>query len=368
MARVDHKKIKQLIAQKKKTVTDRQLFTSRAMAAHFEDIAAAQTRRYGYRRRVKVKLVWKPKERASAKTDNNRIWLNAGHSSVTQCKTRQERYEQICGMFAHELGHVLYTDFLTSQTYHRRLESEKWYPEPPTLHSSAEHYAEADLWNYVQSSPQHKALLGTAVHEILNVLEDGYIEQCMISEYPGILGSCLQTKRTSDFELIPTVSQMVEIEEAGNGHIWRTILQNILSYMKWGHIKYGETPLSDPRIQVVFSMLNKLDQTLVSTDFKDRCRVANRILICCWPDIRSFMEECEERATSESTSGADAEDLIKALAVTMAGSSAESSGTTDPVSSTRAATAKLAAESAEEESPEEKAPSEDGFPSEETSE
>ena len=115
-------------------------------------------------------------------------------------------------------------------------------------------------------------------------------------------------------------------------------------------------------------MLNKLDQTLVSTDFKDRCRVANRILICCWPDIRSFMEECEERATSESTSGADAEDLIKALAVTMAGSSAESSGTTDPVSSTRAATAKLAAESAEEESPEEKAPSEDGFPSEETSE
>ena len=91
-------------------------------------------------------------------------------------------------------------------------------------------------------------------------------------------------------------------------------------------------------------------------------------------------EECEERATSESTSGADAEDLIKALAVTMAGSSAESSGTTDPVSSTvppssggptaksRAATAKLAAESAEEESPEEKAPSEDGSPSEETSE
>lgn len=44
MARVDHKKIKQLIAQKKKTVTDRQLFTSRAMAAHFEDMAAAQTR------------------------------------------------------------------------------------------------------------------------------------------------------------------------------------------------------------------------------------------------------------------------------------------------------------------------------------
>ena len=45
MARVNHKKIKQLIAQKQKTITDRQFFVSRALAAHFEDIAAAQTRR-----------------------------------------------------------------------------------------------------------------------------------------------------------------------------------------------------------------------------------------------------------------------------------------------------------------------------------
>ena len=35
MARVDHKKIRQLIAQKQKTVTDRQFFSSRAFAAYF---------------------------------------------------------------------------------------------------------------------------------------------------------------------------------------------------------------------------------------------------------------------------------------------------------------------------------------------
>ena len=333
MARVDHKKIKQLIAQKKKTVTDRQLFTSRAMAAHFEDMAAAQTRRYGYRRRVKVQLVWKPKELAAAWTDNNRIRINAGHPSVTCCKSRQERYEQICGMFAHELGHVLYTDFLTSQTYCSRQETGKWFPEPPTLRSSSERFAEADLRDYVQSSPQHKALLGVVSHEILNVLEDGYVEQREIADYPGVLGTCFQVRRALSFEQVPTVSQAMEEEEAGNSHIWRTILQNILCCMKWGRTKYGETPLSDPRIQVVFSMLSELGQALISTDFRDRCRTANLILIRCWPDIRSFMEECEERAASESASGAGAEALVKALASAMAGSSAESSGTTDPVAS-----------------------------------
>ena len=113
MARVNHKKIKQLIAQKEKTITERQFLASRALAAYFEDIAAAQTRRCGYRRRVKVSIVWKPKESGSARTDNGLIWINAGHPSVTTHKTRQARYEQVCGLFAHELGHVLYTDFLT---------------------------------------------------------------------------------------------------------------------------------------------------------------------------------------------------------------------------------------------------------------
>lgn len=72
MARVSHKKIKQLIAQKQSKITDRQFFTSRILANHFADIAAAQTRRYGYRRRVKCSIIWKPKNPSLACTDNSR--------------------------------------------------------------------------------------------------------------------------------------------------------------------------------------------------------------------------------------------------------------------------------------------------------
>ena len=112
MARVSHKKIKQLIAQKQSKITDRQFFTSRILANHFADIAAAQTRRYGYRRRVKCSIIWKPKNPSLACTDNALIQINAGNPQVTRQKGRQARYEQVCGLFAHELGHVLYTDFL----------------------------------------------------------------------------------------------------------------------------------------------------------------------------------------------------------------------------------------------------------------
>ena len=375
MARVNHKKIKQLIAQKQKTITDRQFFASRALAAYFEDIAAAQTRRYGYRRRVKVSIVWKPKESGSARTDNGLIWINAGHPSVTMHKTRQARYEQVCGLFAHELGHVLYTDFLTSQTYHGFQESGKWYPGPPPLHNGTDRCAEAEYLELLQTDPKCRKALSLISHDILNVLEDGYIEQRMIMDYPGILGANLEIRRESSFKELPTVTQMAEQEEDG-GHIWLTVLQCILAYMKWGQIKYGETPLTDERIQTVFSLLGDLDTALTSQDFRDRCRTANIVLIRCWPYIKDFVDYCKDIADQAAEGGGegDADNVLQQLLSALAGSSAEGTGETEPVSGgtpsgtgggsptagVRAATAQLAADTAKEEEESESGTAADG--------
>lgn len=46
MARVNHKLVKQRLNEKRSKITDRQFFSSRILAGHFEDLAAAQTRRY----------------------------------------------------------------------------------------------------------------------------------------------------------------------------------------------------------------------------------------------------------------------------------------------------------------------------------
>lgn len=369
MARVNHKKIKQLIAQKQKTITDRQFFTSRALAAHLEDIAAAQTKRYGYRRRVKVRTVWKPKESRTACTDNGLVWVNAGHPSVTRHKTRQERYEQVCGLYTHELGHVLHTNFLAAQTYHRFQESGKWYPEPPPLRNTVERNAEAEYLKMLQTDQQRQKALGLISHEILNVLEDGYVEQRMIADYPGILGANLEIRRASSFEQLPTVTQMIEQEEEG-GHIWLTILQCILAYMKWGQIKYGETPLTDERIQMVFSLLSDLDTALVSQDFRDRCRTANIILVRCWPYIKDFVDYCKDAAEQAASSGGEgnADGLLQQLLSALAGGSEEGSGETEPVgggtpssasggaptAGARAATAQLAANTAQKQEEETK--------------
>ena len=369
MARVSHKKIKQLIAQKQSKITDRQFFTSRILATHFADIAAAQTRRYGCRRRVKLDIMWEPKLPRLACTDNLLIHINAGNPFETKQKGRQVRYEMVSGLFSHELGHVLYTDFLLYQSYHSFLESGKWFPEPPTLRNITERDAEADFQAFQASDPKNRELVARVSHDILNILEDGYIENRMLLDYPGILGSSLQKLRQVRFEDYSTMEDMID-QEADGGHIWQSIRSGLLSYMLWGELKYGGTPLSDERIQMVFSLLGDLDKALVSRDARDRCRTANLILIRCWSHIKDLLENIKEQADNAASEGGgsgsgDPNDLLSSLLSALAGGSEEGTGETSPVDgspalskatsatgSQRAATAALAAGSVDGESEE----------------
>ena len=107
MARVNHKKVKQLLNEERSRISDRQFFTSRILALHFEDIAMAQTKRYKYSRRIHVKLLWDPNENCPARTNNLSVKINTGHWFVAHNRTREDRYYIVGGLFTHELGHCL---------------------------------------------------------------------------------------------------------------------------------------------------------------------------------------------------------------------------------------------------------------------
>ena len=334
MPRVNHKQIKRLIAQKVKTVRDRQLFTSPAMAAHLADIAAAQTRRHHFSRRVRVQISWEPKNKGFlAATDNDLVRINAGHPMVTKSRNRDIRYHIILGLFTHELGHILYTDFLMLQTYQLKMQAGNWYPEKPLLRNTNEERCEAELWDYVnQDAGKQYALLRMACH-ICNILEDGFVESKMLDRYPGKLGMSLRKLRTLRFQECPTLTQLIEAEEEPGGHIWVTIMQLLLSYTLWGEIKYGDESLSDERVQVVFSLLPELEKALINSEPKERWRVTNTILICCWPYIKDFLEMAEEMSEEKSASGEDSstEDTLSELISKLSGTSEAGSGNSEPI-------------------------------------
>ena len=281
MARVNHKKVKQLIQEKRGRITDQEFFTSRLLALHFEDVAAAQTKRYGASRRVRVRLLWQPGNPELAYTDNLIITINAGNPAVTEFPTRGERYQMVLGLFAHELGHCLYTDFLTQQTYRNNLSACRWYPDKPKLTRVQDAKNEGEFWEYAQENPQNLALLGRVAHEISNVLEDAAMENRVLEQFPGTLGQALDFVRAWQWREMPTVTQLKEREAQGTPMFY-CLLQLFLSYGKFGELKYGAEPLSEEHIQTVFELLPLLDDDLRAASGKARWNTVNCILIRCW--------------------------------------------------------------------------------------
>lgn len=333
MARVNHKKVKQLLNEKRSKITDRQFFSSRILAGHFEDMAAAQTKRYHYNRRVRVILLWKPKDGSLAATDNSYVRINTGNPMVTKTRGRENRYQIVTGLFAHELGHVLYTDFLAEQTYHNYMERNRWYPMPPDLRTTADRHNEYALWQYTAEDPKNLQMVQLVAHHISNVLEDGYIENRMLNNFPGTLGYGLEQLRELHFKEMPTVTQLIEDEESGSRHIFESILQIMLSYAKFGEIKYGDEPLSDERIQTVFGLIPDIDNALLNHSGKERLRVVSLILVRCWKYVQDFMEVCKQRQEEAEASGGTASiaETLSEILQSIAGSTGIGSGNSTPV-------------------------------------
>lgn len=344
MSRVNHKLVKQRLNESRSKITDRQFFTSRILAGHFEDMAAAQTRRYQYNRRVHVGIIWQPESSETASTDNAVIRINAAHSFVLKTKGRENRYNVVSGFFAHELGHVLYTDFLAEQTHRNFLTSYRWYPAPPVYLNMADSTNEADLWEYVKLEDKNLKAVQFVAHLIFNVLEDGYIENKVLLNYPGTLGFGLQTLRQIHYNDIPTVTQLKEKEDSGEIHIFQSILQCILSYVKFGEIKYGDEPLSDERIQIIFGLLPELDRMLVTHSGKERLGIVNLVLIRCWQHIKDFCELCKQKQSSEGSLDAegDLERIVEEILRSMGGYTEAAEGNGSPVAISSEETEKVA--------------------------
>ncbi len=75
---------------------------------------------------------------------------------------------------------------------------------------------------------------------VCNVFEDGYIENRMLAQFPGVLGQNLSILREQQWESVPTVTQLKEGEASG-GNILHSVLQLLLSYVKYGELKYGRS-------------------------------------------------------------------------------------------------------------------------------
>lgn len=94
--RTSHKRIYELIREEKATLTDRELFDSKAYAAYLTDITEAATNRYI--RHIKVETCWDESPGSFvAYTDNKVTHINCGNRLTAEYPTRILKHLSLIG-------------------------------------------------------------------------------------------------------------------------------------------------------------------------------------------------------------------------------------------------------------------------------
>ena len=333
MGRVNYGRFQSLINDARSSITDEELFCSQAMARHFEKIARAQTRRYGYKRRISVLPFWAPELKFAAATNDNDIHINCGCEVITRRTSRIDRYRAVYGMFAHELGHILYTDFLSMQSYQQRMQAGTWYPRNPKPKSPALLQHMADVEAYCAESDVHRALYVRLSLTLFNVMEDGYVDDRMQQQYAGALGQNIQFLNQAAWEWMPSLTQLIE-NEADERCLWGSVMQLMIEYCRFGDLVYGDASASDERVQLLFSLIPLLDKGMRAQRTKDRFAPVNEIMIRCWPHIRAYLDAQEERMQQQAQ---EAEEVMEDMNEGLCGSSGIGKGAHSPAAGKRQA-------------------------------
>lgn len=270
---------RRLLADARAHVSDEQFFCSPAFTAYLEHMAAIHTSRYSYRYHLTVQMDWLPIPKTHlAYTNNQHIYINAGHPIVSRYTKRNERYLYVLGLFVHELGHVLYTDFPAWTLFVQSVRKGQWRPSLSSCSSERVQQSVTEIQAFLDKDPLHRHVIAAVLKHLLNILEDAYIELCLLKKFPGVFGFALSYMRNDEFTQSPSLTE----QQKSRLSPWTIAVNLLLYYTKFGKLLLGNEPASHPCAQALSPCLETAQKSIVGT-FPDRTEAAAMLLVYLWP-------------------------------------------------------------------------------------
>lgn len=343
---ISNKRIQKLISDLKGRYTWKQFATSRKVTEYFRDLAKMLTRRYGFELAVRVKLSYEtPDENGNdpyiAFTDNKTVHVNANNTFVRSVKEWVDKFDVIKGLFAHELGHVLFTDFDVMRFFSESIAVCSWYPERPKFTNTDLMENLADIEAFLRADKKNARRFLSVAHHLDNSIEDGFIEEAFMDKYPGSLCDGLLLVRETHWDEMKFVWQLEERTSLDEDdpqylHPFLATEQILLEYAKYGEFKIeGDDELDSPLVENLLPALEYVDAALMADNALFRRTHVSETLVVLWPQIKEFLEWIASRPETEqeeaSGSGSGGSGAVEKALKSVKGTSGGCSGKGKPV-------------------------------------
>lgn len=278
------------------------LFTSPQLKNNMQAVAAMLTKRYGFELQVVVNLR-NHGEDFTAFTDGDRITINCSLANPVfpDSPLPEERLEIIKGLFAHELGHVLFTNFSDMKKVRKAFNELGWFPYRPKNENGE------DIINFLESNPDKKSAIISMFAQIDNIIEDGYIEDRFMSLFPGRMCEALYYVREIHFDSSSTIFDMQEMYDNANENEKSNIklsnmLNLLLMFSKFGKFRFKFNDNRELKYDIVAEMNEVFlaaNAAIAEKNDAKRAALKNEVFCTLWPVIKPIIEEMNSSSLSD---------------------------------------------------------------------
>lgn len=293
------RRIRQLMADI--TVQDRKIFGSISFGNYLRTLLSIPCRTIG--RNVPYVFMHFPeseaatlKGKALAFWDGQRIYIDSESSFVTKLPTREYKAAVLTGLLVHEYGHYRFTDLAGCRTAVKKLSAGTWYPKLPDELPDAQESYRLEVEEFINSNKEAnprkvQKLLGLW-HDIYNIMEDGYIEECLYHCMSGILVDGLNSLRFFQKESAMALKDMLP-EIGKDFDMYDVVSSLLLMYCKFGTLKCNwdnpEESESEP-VSWIAEARAYVDQVLYASSTSRRLKGVHMTFLSLWPIIKEHIE------------------------------------------------------------------------------
>lgn len=218
----------------------------------------------------------------TACTDGKNIQINAGNDLVRHSVLLERRFKVCMGLGFHEAAHKLFMDFTTHKKAMKSLEEGKLYGKFETFGNPAWEKAYEEI-KEVAATPYCKAL-ASLYAELSNILADGHDESAMIKTFPGFISDCIQTMDDVQFEMTPTVEEMVAARQSD----FSILFAMLLEYSVFGRYKTDNAPESEKYRIAMAGMESTIAVAMEQHTLRSRWDSLNLLMLQLWEYVRDM--------------------------------------------------------------------------------
>ena len=214
---------------------------------------------------------------APAWTDGNRVYLMVG-DSLLDGEDLEGRKNMLLGLLAHELAHVIWTDMKVTREVLESIEEEGRIPSPLQTTKEIDEFVDGNGRIYA-----------SFLMQILNVIEDGFIESRMKERYAGKLKSCIEKLVGKMFT--DTAENYKDMSEEGQ------LISFLLYFFRFGEVPDWAEDFFNKKLKASEEFLFDCYDVFSSTRTIDRISMAQNIIIEFWDFFKETLADAQ--ATKE---------------------------------------------------------------------